>query len=354
MHLSSDAKAELSRIAKQVAVPGKGILACDESAGTAGKRFEDVGVANTEEHRRVYREILFTMPTLNQHVSAVILDPETLLQSHKDGLSFPDFLVANGIVPGIKPHLKVTPLPGHPGETIMQGLDSLGARCAEYYKHGARFAKWRSPMAITATGPSDLCIDINMRDLARYALICQEHGLVPIVEPDISMDGDHDLLTAVAVNVKVQSVMYRALAFYGVYLEGTLLKPNMVNPGKSYKGPKTYTADDIGRATVEVLRQTVPAAVPGVNFLSGGQSFAEAAARLNGINKAKGNSPWNLSFSFSRAIQIGILELWRGKAAPPIAAMHALLKNEVETLTKAALGELAGAADGPATKRART
>jgi fructose-bisphosphate aldolase class I len=332
----------LDKICAAIATPGKGITACDESAGTIGIRFDAVGVENTEEHRRIYRQMLFggiaETAGVNEFLSAAILDPETMYQKDDAGVQFPAALKARGIIPGVKPHLKVYELPGTGGETVMQGLDSLAPRLREFKAAGAEFAKWRSPLAITPSAPSDFVIESNMRDLARYALICQDEGLVPIVEPDIVMKGDHDLETAVAVNVKVQSALYKAMLEHGVYMEGSILKTNLVNPGLSC--PTTYTAEEIGKANITTLRRVMPVAIPGVNFLSGGQSLENAAARLNEVNKAKGNSPWNLSFSWSAALQMPLFELCRGKdGALPISEMGALYTKELEIASKAACGK---------------
>jgi len=337
-HLSAERKAYLEDVCKKIATPGKGITACDESAGTIGVRFEAVGVENSESNRRAYRQMLFETEGVADCLSAAILDPETMLQKDDDGVLFPEALKKRGIIPGVKPHLKVYELPGRGGETVMQGLDSLAARCKEYKAQGAEFAKWRSPLEITENGPSDLAIESNMQDLARYALICQDEGLVPIVEPDIVMKGTHDLQTAVDVNVKVQSVLYRAMLEHGVYMEGTILKTNMVNPGLSC--PTTFTVDEIGEANVTVLRRVMPAAIPGCNFLSGGQSLENAAARLNAINKFKGNSPWNLSFSWSAALQFPLFDLCKGKdGVVPLDEMGALYLAELKQAAKASLGE---------------
>lgn len=337
-HLSAEAKAELVRICDAIATPGKGITACDESAGTIGIRFEKVGVENTEEHRRLYRQMLFETPGVSDYLCAAILDPETMYQKDDKGVLFPEGLQARGIVPGVKPHLKPYVLPGTDGETVMQGLDSLAVRCKEYKAAGAQFAKWRSPIVITATAPSDVVIESNMRDLARYALICQDEGLVPIVEPDIVMKGDFNLETAVAVNVKVQSSLYKAMLEHGVFMEGTILKTNMVNPGLSC--PTSYTVEQIGEANVQTLRRCMPVAIPGVNFLSGGQSLEDAAARLNAINKCKGNSPWNLSFSWSAALQMPLFELCKGRGGVlPLQEMGALYIKELKVASLAAKGQ---------------
>mmetsp|Transcript_30748 Transcript_30748/g.73048 ORF Transcript_30748/g.73048 Transcript_30748/m.73048 type:complete len:418 (-) Transcript_30748:198-1451(-) len=340
--LTKEQKAALEETAQKIATFGKGITACDEGPGTIGDRFEKVGIVNTEENRRLYRQMLFTCPGADKYLSAAILDPETIYQKSDDGTPFPELLTKRGIVPGVKPHLKVFQLPGcMPGETVMQGLDSLAMRAKEYYNAGARFAKWRSPLVIGPDGQmSDLAIRTNMEDLARYALICQSEGLMPIVEPDIQLIGDYDLETAIRINVQVQAHLYKAMIDHGVYMEGATLKPNMVNPGKGCK--TKYTADEIGLATVTVLRRVMPAAMKGVNFLSGGQSLENASARLNAINKHKGNSPWNLSFSWSQALQLPLLDICKKNppgSALPIEEMTALLQTELVIAGAAARGE---------------
>ena len=220
----------LEKTASQLATPGKGITACDESPGTIGARFEAVGILpNDEESRRLYRQMLFTAPGCERYLCGAILDPETLYQTSDDGKYFPQVLRERGIVPGVKPHLKVYVLPGTGGETVMQGLDFLGDRCRKFFQAGARFAKWRSPIVISEGRPTELTIQSNMRDLARYALICQSEGLLPIVEPDISLQGDHTLERAVEVNIRVQSELFKAMLDHGVYMPGTMLKPNMVS-----------------------------------------------------------------------------------------------------------------------------
>eukprot|EP00668_Euglena_longa_P016385 GGOE01020636.1.p1 GENE.GGOE01020636.1~~GGOE01020636.1.p1 ORF type:complete len:560 (+),score=118.86 GGOE01020636.1:32-1681(+) len=338
--LTVEQKRELEHIAHLIGTPGKGITACDEGPATIGSRFEAVGIVNTEENRRLYRQMLFEAPGSNQFLSAAILDPETVFQRNDSGKPFPEVLMDRNIVPGVKPHLKVYELPGQSGSTVMQGLDSLAARCREYRAAGCRFAKWRSPLTIdvAAGQPSDMVIAANMTDLARYALICQAEGLVPIVEPDISISGDHDLETAVYVNVKVQAVLYKAMLDHGVFMEGTILKSNMVNPGK--RCPITYTVEDIARANVDVLRRCFPVAICSANFLSGGQSLEDAAARLSAINRMKGNCPWNLSFSWSAALQLPLFQLCKGKGQLCLPEMAELYLRELEVASKAARGEL--------------
>jgi fructose-bisphosphate aldolase, class I len=294
--LSAEEKKALEETAAALATYGKGITACDESAGTIGKRFEEVGIANTEENRRVYRQMLFEAPGCDNYLCAAILDPETLYQQSDSGKLFPELLSEKGIVPGVKPHLKVYTLPGTSGDTVMQGLDSLAARCKEYRKAGARFAKWRSPLVIDMEKgcPTDLAIKANMHDLARYALICQSEGIMPIVEPDVSLKGSHTLEQAVDVNIRVQAELFKSMIDHGVYMPGTTLKPNIVNPGKDC--PVSYSVEEIAEANIFVLEQSFPVAMKGANFLSGGQDLLTAAARLNTMNKANKKGPWNLRY----------------------------------------------------------
>lgn len=321
-------------------VVAQGITACDEGPATIGSRFEAVGIENTEENRRAYRQMLFETPGANEYLSAAILDPETLYQrSSTDDMLFPEKLSSLGIVPGVKPHLKVYALPGQAGSTVMQGLDSLSARCKEYKAAGCRFAKWRSPLAIdVASGqPSDLVIEANMLDLARYALICQDEGLVPIIEPDVSLTGDHDLETAVAINVKIQATLYKACLDHGVYMEGCVLKSNIVNPGKSC--PIPYTVEEIAHANIATLKRCMPVAIRTANFLSGGQSLADASARLSVMNKVKGTFPVNLSFSWSAALQMPLFALCKGKGGLCLDEMSELYLNELKIASAASLGK---------------
>ena len=313
--LSAAEKAALEATAAAVATPGKGITACDEGPATVGARFEAVGVENSEENRRRYRQMLFEAPGCENYLSAAILDPETLYQRSDSGKLFPEVLQEKGIVPGIKPHLKVYTLPGTNGDTVMQGLDSLAARCKEYYAAGARFAKWRSPLVIDIEKgcPTDLAIKANMHDLARYALICQSEGLMPIVEPDISLSGTHTLEQAVDINIRVQSELFKAMIDHGVYMAGTTLKPNIVNPGR--KCPVSYTVEEIAEANIFVFEQSFPVAMKGANYLSGGQDLATAAARLSAINKANTKGPWNLRYEFKKWIEriVRCYALWRDR-----------------------------------------
>ena len=337
--LSLEQKTALEETAVAIASRGKGITACDESAGTIGTRFEAVGIANTEENRRRYRQMLLEAPGCEQYLSGAILDPETLYQKNDNGMLFPESLAARGIVPGIKPHLKVYTLPGTNGDTIMQGLDSLAVRCKEYYRGGARFAKWRAPLVIDMENarPSDLAIQCNMHDLARYALICQSEGLVPIVEPDVSLSGKHTLEEAVSVNIRVQAELFKAMIDHGVFMAGSTLKPNIVNPGRDC--PKKYTVEEIAEANVFVFEQAFPVAMKGCNYLSGGQTLAQAAARLSAINKANTKGPWNLSFSWSQALQLPLLNLCKGKGELQLEEMQRLYLDELKIASSAAKGE---------------
>ena len=324
---------------EHIAQSGKGITACDEGPGTIGDRFAKYGIANSEEARRSYRQMLFEAKDAHLYLSGAILDPETLYQRSTSAGTplFPDRLKQIGILPGVKPHLKVYSLPGQHGSTTMQGLDSLAARLEEYKKAGAVFAKWRSPMAIDeATGqPSDFVIEANMLDLARYALICQDVGLVPIVEPDVSMAGTHTLEAAVAINTKIQSVLYKAMLDHGVFMEGAILKSNIINPGK--KCPVAYTVDEIAQANVDVFRRCMPVAIRSANFLSGGQSLEDASARLSVMNQKKGKLPVNLSFSWSAALQMPLFALCKGELK--LKEMEELYVSELKIASAAAKGE---------------
>lgn len=342
-HLTKSQKLELEKTAAAVATPGKGITACDEGPGTIGARFDAVGIENTEENRRKYRQMLFEADGCNDYLSAAILDPETLYQkSSTNDKLFPSVLTERGIVPGIKPHLKIYELPGTNGDTVMQGLDSLALRAREYYDAGARFAKWRSPLVIdVANGcPTDLAIRANMHDLARYALICQSEGLMPIVEPDVSLSGRHTLEQAVDVNVRVQAELFKAMVDHGVYMAGSTLKPNIINPGRDCE--ESYSVEEIAEANIFVLEQAFPVAMKGANYLSGGQSLEDAAARLSAINKAKGKGPWNLSFSWSQALQLPLLDLCKGKGELQLDEMSKLYVDELKIAGAAARGEWEG------------
>ncbi|XP_073303753.1 fructose-bisphosphate aldolase 5, cytosolic [Primulina huaijiensis] len=329
---------ELIKNAKYIATPGKGILAADESTGTIGKRLSSINVENIESNRQALRELLFTAPSALQYLSGVILFEETLYQKTSDGKPFVDVLQENGVLPGIKVDKGTVDLAGTNGETTTQGFDSLGIRCQAFYKAGARFAKWRAVLKIGVTEPSELSIQQNAQGLARYAIICQENGLVPIVEPEVLTDGSHDIQKCAAVTETVFAAVYKALNEQHVLLEGTLLKPNMVTPGSD--SPKV-TPEVIADYTVTALRRTVPPAVPGIVFLSGGQSEEEATLNLNAMNKLDVLKPWTLSFSFGRALQQSTLKIWSGKKENVEKAQAAFLER-CKANSEATLGKYGG------------
>jgi fructose-bisphosphate aldolase, class I len=315
---------ELAAVAKAMVAPGKGLLAMDESNRTCNKRFEDVGIAPTEENRRAYRELILTTPGLGTAISGAILYDETIHQAKKDGTSFTKLLTNAGIIPGIKVDTGAKDLAGRPGEKVTEGLDGLRDRLAAYYKLGARFAKWRAVIKIGEGIPSHGCIEANAHALARYAALCQEGGLVPIVEPEVLMDGDHTIETCYATTVQVLHIVFNQLYAQGVAFELMILKPNMVMAGKEC--PKQANVAQVAEETVTCLLQTVPAAVGGVAFLSGGQSCALASAHLNAMNtKYSSRVPWPLTFSYARAIQQPALQLWQGLDANVKVAQDALL-----------------------------
>ncbi|KAL7730636.1 hypothetical protein ACLKA6_003414 [Drosophila palustris] len=323
---SKELQEELKCIAQAIVAPGKGILAADESVSTMGKRLKDIGVENTDENRRAYRQLLFTTDDkLAENISGVILFDETLYQKADDGTPFVQLLKKKGIIPGIKVDKGVVPLFGSEDESTTQGLDDLAARCAKYKKEGCDFAKWRCVLKIGKNTPSYQSILENANVLARYASICQSERIVPIVEPEVLPDGDHDLDRAQKVTETVLAAVYKALNDHHVYLEGTLLKPNMVTAGQSAKVKNT--PEEIGLATVQALRRTVPAAVPGVTFLSGGQSEEEASVNLSAINKVPLVRPWALTFSYGRALQASVLRAWGGKKENIGAGQNELLKR---------------------------
>jgi len=309
----------------QLAVAGKGILAADESAGTIGKRLASVDVESTEEIRRSYRNMLFTTPGLNEFIGGVILFEETLQQKSDGGFLFPKLLAEQGIAPGIKVDKGAVALAHFPGDKITQGLDGLAERLAGYKELGAKFAKWRAVITIGEGLPSTRAIEANADTLARYAAICQEAGLVPIVEPEVLMDGDHTMERCEYVTQEVLETVFHALHRHRVILERMLLKPNMVLPGKDCA--VQATPDEVAAATLAVLRRAVPAAVPSINFLSGGQSDRAASANLNALNTAPGSRPWQLSFSYARALQSAALKAWRGKAENTAAGQQALYRR---------------------------
>jgi fructose-bisphosphate aldolase class I len=302
--------------------PGKGILAADESLPTIAKRFARIGLESTEARRRDYRELLITAPGLAEHVSGVILHDETVRQTARSGTPLPKVLERAGIIPGIKVDAGTTPLSRFSEEIVTQGLDGLADRLTEYAERGARFAKWRAVIRIGPGRPTTGCVEANAHALARFAAAAQDRGLVPIVEPEVLMEGDHTMERCSVVTSAVLRAVYDQLARQRVTLSGTLLKPNMVLPGASSARQPSDRA--VAEATIAVLRDTVPAAVPGIVFLSGGQAPEQATARLDALNRCE-PQPWQLSFSFGRALQAPVLDAWGGLEANRAAAQAALL-----------------------------
>jgi fructose-bisphosphate aldolase, class I len=314
------AEKSLEVTARALVAPGKGILAADESDGTIKKRFDSINVESTEESRRGYRDLLFTTPGIEEHISGVILFDETIRQSSGDGTSFPKLLENSGIIPGIKVDKGAKPLALAEGETITEGLDGLRDRFAEYGELGARFAKWRATYSIAEDLPSEYCVWVNAHALARYAALSQEAGLVPIVEPEVLQDGTHTIEESAKATGRVLLAVYQELHDQRVDFAGTLLKPNMVLSG--YSAESRAGADEVAEATLEVLYKHVPASVPGIVFLSGGQSDEDATAHLNAMN-ARGPHPWQLSFSYGRALQAPALKAWRGEEGNVASAQEA-------------------------------
>ena len=315
---------ELINTARALVAADKGLLAMDESNPTCNKRFAKLGIPQTSEARRDYRELIVTTPGLGESISGVILYDETIRQQKKDGTSFLKIIADAGIIPGIKVDTGAKDLAGHPGEKITEGLDGLRDRLKEYFQMGARFAKWRAVIAIGDGIPSRSCIEANAHALARYAALCQEAGLVPIVEPEVLMDGGHTLERCHQVTEETLRTVFFQLNCQRVLLEGMILKPNMVLPGLTC--PTQVSVNEVADITMKSLWRTVPAAVPGIAFLSGGQSAELASARLNVMNlRFKSQLPWALAFSFARAIQQPALEIWRGEETNVKAAQQALL-----------------------------
>ena len=313
----------LNEIATALFADDKGLLAMDESTPTCDKRFAELGIPQTEEARRAYRELIITTPGLGESISGVILYDETIRQQKKDGTPFLKVIADAGIIPGIKVDAGAKAMAGFPGEKITEGLDGLRVRLKEYAQMGARFAKWRAVIAVGDGLPTRGCIDANAHALARYAALCQEEGLVPIVEPEVLMDGGHTLERCREVTEEALHVVFNHLYEQRVMLEGMILKPNMVLPGLDC--PDQQTVNEVADATVQCLLRAVPAAVPGVAFLSGGQSGELASARLNAMNlRFRGRLPWALAFSFARAIQQPALEIWCGHEDKVDLAQHAL------------------------------
>ena len=315
---------DLRSTAKELVAEGKGILAADESSGTIEKRFSSIEVESTEENRRAYRDLLFTTPGASEFISGVILFDETLRQSSADGTPFAELLSNQGIVPGIKVDKGAKPLAGAPGETVTEGLDGLRERLAEYGQLGARFSKWRAVIEIGDETPSDYGISVNAHALARYAALSQEAGIVPIVEPEVLMDGDHTIERCYQATARTLKAVFGELFDQRVELAGMLLKPNMVLSGKD--ASEQASVEQVAAATLRCFRETVPAAVPGIVFLSGGQTDELATAHLNAMN-AHGEHPWELSFSYGRALQAPALKAWGGEAGNVEAAQQAFLRR---------------------------
>ena len=311
---------ELADTANALVAEGKGILAADESTGTIKKRFDSIDVESTEDNRRAYRELLFATEGAEEYISGVILYDETIRQSAADGTPFPKLLESKGVIPGIKVDTGAKPLALAEDETITEGLDGLRERLAEYHELGARFAKWRATYSISADKPSEYCVWTNAHALARYAALCQEAGIVPIVEPEVLQDGTHTLEQSRKATGRVLQALYTELHDQRVDYRGTLLKPNMVLSG--YEASDRAGADEVAEATLECFYKHVPAAVPGIVFLSGGQTDEDATAHLNAMN-ARGPHPWQLSFSYGRALQAPALKAWRGKPENVEAAQRA-------------------------------
>jgi len=313
--------AELNKVAEAMVAPGRGILAADESSGTIKKRFDAIGVESTADNRRDYRELMFrATEAMKNHISGVILYDETIRQNAKDGTPLVKLIEQAGSIPGIKVDKGTKPLPFCPNEVITEGLDGLRERLAEYRNLGAKFAKWRAVIDIGQGIPTYTCIMTNAHALARYAALCQDENIVPIVEPEVLMDGAHDADRCYEVTELVLKLVFEQLYFQRVQLEGMVLKPNMVIAGK--KASKKSSVDEVAEKTVRVLKACVPAAVPGIAFLSGGQSDEEATAHLDAMNRI-GNLPWNLTFSYGRALQAPVQKTWAGKSENVAAAQRA-------------------------------
>lgn len=344
--LPQNIASELAATAKAIVAPGKGILAADESTGTIGKRFDAIKVENNETNRAFYRDLLFQTKGLNEYISGVILYEETLFQSNAQGVKMADILKSNNIIIGIKVDMGLETIPGTDDEKATMGLDGLSARAAKYYAAGARFAKWRAVLSIDKLKgkPSNQSINEVAYGLARYAAICQQNGLVPIVEPEILTDGAHDVAYCAEVSEKVLAAVFKQLNDQKVLLEGALLKPNMVTHGSDC--PKKATAEEIAFYTVRTLSRTVPPSLPGVTFLSGGQSEEDASLNLNAMNVI-GPHPWKLSFSYGRALQASVIKAWAGVAGNRAKAQEVLLER-AKANSQAQLGTYKGGAGGAA------
>ena len=318
-----DHSEDLKNTAQTLVAPGKGILAADESLKSIGKKFMALGIPDTIENHRAYRELMFTTPGVGKYISGVILFDETIRQRSSGGVPFVKLLADEGITPGIKVDQGLVPMPGLPGEQITEGLEGLPERLAEYYKMGARFAKWRAVFTIGKTIPTQMCLDANAERHAEYALMCQQAGLVPIVEPEVLTDGDHGIDRCEEVTMNVLKTVFAKLAAKEVMLEGILLKPNMITPGVD--APIQSTSEQIALATADVLLKLVPSQVPGIVFLSGGQSEEMATLRLNLIERLNKNYPWQITFSYGRALQNSEVHTWLGNPANMEAAQKVFL-----------------------------
>ena len=330
---------QLAETARAMVAPGKGIIAIDESSSTCKKRFDAVGIPCTEETRRAYRELLLTTPNLHQYISGAILFDETIRQSTRDGVPFAQYMASQGMIPGIKVDKGTHPLAGFPGELVTEGLDGLRERLAEYYALGARFAKWRAVITIGEDMPSGTCIEANAHALARYAALCQEQGLVPMVEPEVLMDGDHDIETCYEVTEVTLRALFDALYNQNVMLEGTILKASMVLPGKDC--PEQASVEEVAESTLMCLKSAVPAILPGIVFLSGGQSDEDATAHLDAMNRM-GPNPWPLSFSYGRAMQQAALKLWAQDMQGNYARAQQTVFERAKANGLAALGQWEG------------
>lgn len=328
---------QLADIARAMVAPGKGIIAIDESNATIAKRFEGVGIPNSEENRRAYREMLLTTPNLSQHISGAILFDETIRQSTKDGVPFTKLMMDNGIIPGIKVDRGTHALAGCPGELVTEGLDGLRERLKEYAALGARFAKWRAVINIGEDIPSGTCIEANAHALARYAALCQECGIVPMVEPEVLMDGDHDIETCYEVTEVTLRSLFDSLYQFNVDLQGTILKASMVISGKGCD--EQASVDEVADYTLMCLKTNVPAILPGIVFLSGGQSDEDATAHLNAMNEI-GENPWPLSFSYGRAMQSAALKIWSQDLVGNVGKAQETVFARARDNGLAALGQL--------------
>ena len=330
---------DLESIALAMVAPGKGIIAIDESTNTIGKRFDAVGIENTEENRRAYRELLLTTPGLGEHISGAILYDETIRQSTKDGVPFTQIMKKAGIIPGIKVDKGPQPLAGFPGDVVTEGLDGLRERLQEYARLGAQFAKWRAVINISEDNPSSTAIEANCHVLARYAALCQEAGIVPMVEPEVIMDGDHSIEVSYEVHEAVLRSLFNALYEQNVMLEGTILKVSMVIPGRD--SDEQVDVEEVAEATVRMLKTTVPASLPGIVFLSGGQTDEQSTAHLNAMNRI-GPHPWPLSFSYGRAMQQAALKLWAKDMQANVVEAQKTVHARARANGLAALGQWNG------------